>query len=471
MKRRIFVKKKITLIMALCIALCGLAGCSGGNTAESTTTTTAAETTTTTTAATEAETTTTTTAETKEEAPTAGGTVIYDANDIKITAGEFTTCKEYDDEPALALDIVNNTGKELTLYKLPMSMGGWMEDLYCLTVDETGYINMDGTFTIPAENDTNRYYLHVGNFILEKYGLAEIPDIEFGFEIYAGEDAEEPFMTDLVDIVNPAYTVTPEYDESGEVMYDKDGVKIVMQGETYDADYWGPQIKLYASNSTDKTVFIRIPETTLDGTAFDAYGDMIIAPGKRMSEEVAFGFIDNFEKSMTEVEPVSEITMKFDIYEYDQQGDNILLDSSEPITVNYDASTVEKVSVYSDSFGEEVQLSEEELAALKGWWTREGDYRDDENNSVTITFIDWADAMEDMGWYVNGNFHSELYWGGVLGLSDDGLSGTAETMTFNVSGEYNPGDPIEVKLAEDGDDGILLTLGTGEEYHLVPVTY
>ena len=58
---------------------------------------------------------------------------------------------------------------------------------------------------------------------------------------------------------------------------------------------------------------------------------------------------------------------------------------------------------------------------------------------------------------------------GVLGLSDDGLSGTAETMTFNVSGEYNPGDPIEVKLAEDGESGILLTLGTGEEYHLVPV--
>ena len=478
-------KKKITLVMALCIALCGLAGCSGGTpeaktaatAAAATTTTTAsaeAETTTTaaTTAATESETTTaTTTAAEKEDAPAAEGIVIYDANDIKITAGEFTTCKEYDDEPALALDIVNNTGKELTLYKLPMSMGGWMEDLYCLTVDETGYINMDGTFTIPAENDTNRYYLHVGNFILEKYGLAEIPDIEFGFEIYAGEDAEEPFMTDLVDIVNPAYTVTPEYDESGEVMYDKDGVKIVMQGETYDADYWGPQIKLYASNNSDKTVFIRIPETTLDGTAFEAFGDMIIAPGKRLSEEVLFGFIGTWEISITEIEPVSEITMKFDIYEYDQQGDNILLDSSEPITVNYDASTVEKVSAYSDSFGEEVQLSEEELAALKGWWTREGDYRDDENNSVTVQFVDSAFDPEDIGWYVNGNFHSELYWGGVLGLSDDGLSGTAETMTFNVSGEYNPGDPIEVKLAEDGDDGILLTPGTGEEYHLVPVTY
>lgn len=460
-------KKKITLVMALCIALCGLAGCSGnGGSTESTTTT--AETTITTTAATEAETTTTTTATEKEEAPAVEGTVIYDANDIKITAGEFTTCKEYDDEPVLALDIVNNTGKELTLYKLPMSMGGWMEDLYCLTVDETGYINMDGTFTIPAENDTNRYYLHVGNFILEKYGFAEIPDIEFGFEIYAG-DAETPFMTELVDVVNPNYTGgTPEIDESGEVMYDKDGVKIIMQGETYDADYWGPQIKLYASNNSDKTVFIRIPETTLDGTAFDTYGDMIIAPGKRMSEEVAFAFIDDFGRSMTEVEPVSEITMKFDIYEYDQQGDNILLDSSEPITVNYDASTVEKVSVYSDSFGEEVQLSEEELAALKGWWTREGDfYNDETHTSVTITFITW----DENTWYANGVFGSNPHWGGNVQLTDEGLVGTAETVTVSEDRtSYEPGEPIEVKITEDGEDGILLTLGTGEEYHLVPVT-
>ena len=451
--------------MALCIALCGLAGCSGSGNAESTTTT-AAEITTT--AATEVETTTTTTTVTeKEEAPAVEGTVIYDANDIKITAGEFTTCKEYDDEPALALDIVNNTGKELTLYKLPMSMGGWMEDLYCLTVDETGYINMDGTFTIPAENDTNRYYLHVGNFILEKYGLAEIPDIEFGFEIYAGEDAEEPFMTDLVDVVNPGYTGgAPEPDESGEVMYDKDGVKIIMQGETYDADYWGPQIKLYASNNSDKTVFIRIPETTLDGTAFDTYGDMIIAPGKRESEEVAFAFIDDFGRSMTEVEPVSEITMKFDIYEYDQQGDNILLDSSEPITVNYDASTVEKTSVYFDNYEEE-HLSDEELAELKGWWTREGDFTDNDTVRASVGFF----TLGEYTWYLNGNFSDNDYWGGKAELTDEGLSGTMETVTYDAAGNYTEGNPIEVKITEEGENGILLTLGTGEEYHLVPVTY
>lgn len=45
-----------------------------------------------------------------------------------------------------------------------------------------------------------------------------------------------------------------------------------------------------------------------------------------------------------------------------------------------------------------------------------------------------------------------------------------KTVSPSVTGEYIEGDPIDVKVTEDGEDGILLTLGTGEEYHLVPVT-
>lgn len=45
-----------------------------------------------------------------------------------------------------------------------------------------------------------------------------------------------------------------------------------------------------------------------------------------------------------------------------------------------------------------------------------------------------------------------------------------KTVSVSVMGEYIDGEPIDVKITEDGESGILLTLGTGEEYHLVPVT-
>ena len=56
-------------------------------------------------------------------------------------------------------------------------------------------------------------------------------------------------------------------------------------------------------------------------------------------------------------------------------------------------------------------------------------------------------------------------------LTDDGLEGTVDTVTVSEDRtSHESGDPIDIKIIEDGDDGILLTLGTGEEYHLVPVT-
>ena len=99
-------KKKLILLTALCISLC--AGCSGGA----------------------GQTSGTETADPAQTAAAAAGetasgeTVIRDGNDIKITAVGFSESKEYYDEKILAMDIVNNTGKELSIYPQAASMGG-----------------------------------------------------------------------------------------------------------------------------------------------------------------------------------------------------------------------------------------------------------------------------------------------------------------------------------------------------------
>ncbi len=471
-------KRKMKSVLALCAAVCAAAGCSGGNAGAGTSAaTTAAATTTeaaatTTTAAPEEFPVTNTTTGADKNPYAAEGTVIFDANDIKITAAGFSASEVFADEKLLDLDIVNNTGKALEICPRLCSMSGIMLDVSAQTTYSDGMTETGGVFHVPAANDTDRYALCVVGSQLEEYGLTDIPDLEFMLDITVCVSDEEysSLYTDIVRVDNPAYDEAASgLDDSGEVMYDKDGVKIVMQGETYDADYWGPQVKLYAFNGTDKPLFIRIAKTVLDGTEYDAYGDMEIAPGRRLREEVLFGFTgdpaENMDRSMTEVPAVSEIEMSFEIYEYDAGGENKLITASEPCRVTVDPDTVEKTSMSGNNI---VQLSEEEITELKGWWTREGGFRDDDNNSVTITFIDYDSDLNGNGWYVNGNFNEKLYWGGTTKVTGEGLSGTAQTVTKNENEEYIPGDPIEIKVAEDGDSGIVLTLGTGEEYHLIP---
>lgn len=354
-------KKKITSTLALCIALCAAAGCAGNNAA---TTTAAAETASTAaTAASEEAVTTAAEAEATtvvSEAPAAEGTVIYDANDIKITAAGFSASTDYSDEKLLDLNIVNNTGKPLDIYPRLCSMAGWMLDASTLTTSADGMIEMGSSFNVPAGNDTGKYALCVAENRLEEYGLTDIPNLEFMLDITVQVSDEEyrSLYSELVNINNPGYDISaPDEDASGEVMYDKDGVKILMQGEIYDKSFWGPQVKLYAFNGTDKPLFIRIPETLLDGTEYEAYGDMEIAPGRQLRETAAFGFTGDFEenmgRSMTEVPPVSEIEMTFDIYEYDAGGDNRLITTSGPCKVTVAPDSVEIFDPYGDS----VQLS------------------------------------------------------------------------------------------------------------------
>lgn len=116
------------------------------------------------------------------------------------------------------------------------------------------------------------------------------------------------------------------------------------------------------------------------------------------------------------------------------------------------------------------KLSEEELAALKGWWTREGIFYDG-INLANISFRSIDDGYEENTWFANGVFGDNRFWSGNMKLTEDGLEGTVKTgiADENFFSEENIGT-VEVKIAEEGVYSILLTFGTGEEYHLTLLT-
>ncbi|MBP3854464.1 MAG: hypothetical protein IK990_02470 [Ruminiclostridium sp.] len=443
-------KKRITLLMALCIALCAAASCSGG-TSEAQTTTTVAETTTT--AATEAQTTTTTTAETTTAAPAeAEGTVLYEGSGVKITSTGFTTVEEYDGSKVLGLAFENTTGKEITVQAKLLSINGIMVNPYHLTIAQDGYVTMDGDFNIPPANDTDRRFLHLTSDAVVSERIPEVSEVSFFFEIIIGEDWENAIDTDRVTMNDPDSSYVQEYDDAGDVAYDKDGIKIVLQGTDYDESFWGPTVKLCAYNGSDKTISIRPTQSVIDGEEHDAYSTMEIAPGCYYFENMLFD-------GAGEMPPISTVTLSFEIREYDPWEEGTLLDSSESFMAEYEPIHIKT---------EEEKAAE--AAEAKGWWTREGDFSDGENK-LSITFQSTVDNWDENAWYANGVFGTNPCWGGNVQLTDEGLVGTVET---TIVGEdwtsYESGDPIEVKLTEDGESGVLLTLGTGEEYHLVPVT-
>ena len=447
-------KKKITFAIALCMAVCSVAGCSGEK--KETQTTTSAEVTETASESAAPGTEASVSETTEEEAPeeTVAETVVVDSGDVFITARGFRDCEEYDDEPVLDLNISNKTGQPLTIFVHEASINGWMFDPDTLTVDETGYLNIGGALNVPAENDTNKYSLHIGDYVLQQFGLSEINEIEFSLEVVCGEEGDKTLYGERVTVKNPdASGAEQTYDDSGDVAYDKDGLKVVVKGADYEPDFWGPTVRLYAYNSSDKTLRVRIPKSTLNGEEHMAFGDFEITPGKHVLESVMF-------ENAGSLPPLGTVELTFDIYDYDPTGEGTLLDTSEKFTAEF-----EPVEVVRSVEG----ATEEEIAEAKGWWTREGEFTDGNGNSLTLTFLSTSNNLDENVWYANGNFDEKIYWGGNVSVTDAGLEGPMSTVTFSEAGEVNAGENFDVKISEEGDNGILLAYGTEGEYHFTPV--
>lgn len=87
-------------------------------------------------------------------------------------------------------------------------------------------------------------------------------------------------------------------------------------------------------------------------------------------------------------------------------------------------------------------------------WTREGTFTDDADNLLSIYA---SEDEENPGWYVGG-FLGEGIYGGTI--PQDG-----KTLHGNIS--YDEGSEYIVTVAEEGEDGVLLTTPDGE-YHFTP---
>ncbi len=90
-------------------------------------------------------------------------------------------------------------------------------------------------------------------------------------------------------------------------------------------------------------------------------------------------------------------------------------------------------------------------------WTREGYFLDDNENMLTVM---WMEDTDEPGWYVScmlGEDFMEDSWSGILPQEGNSLHGELPT--------YGSKDPITVTVSEEGEKGMMLVVEGGETYH------
>ena len=225
--------------------------------------------------------------------------VLVDQNDVKITA------KEMEDSlfgPKLKILIENNSTKGLTFQVRDTSVNGYMVDTMMSADVAAGKKVNDGITFLTSE--------------LKDCGITTFADMEFKFHIFDSETWDEYLNTDAIKIeTSAAATHVQEYDDSGDVIYDENGIKIVAKGISSKDSIFGPGLILYVENNSDKNFTMQARDTSVNGFMIDTIMSKDVIAGKKAIAGLTF------LSSSLEENGITDITdLEFSLHIFTMEG-------------------------------------------------------------------------------------------------------------------------------------------------------
>lgn len=216
-------------------------------------------------------------------------TMLYDANNIKIKALSLTYSDHYVD---LNLLIENNTGTDLTFYADETTINDFVVSP-TMSVDVPAGQQVEDTLSFMKKYLSN-----------DKIDV--IADIETIFRYYDSNYTVNDETERIRLETSAASTFDYSYDESGTVIHDADGVKIVCQeifttSNTTDGKTRHYPV-IYIKNNRDETCYVEEYEVYVNGVEVDSILGEFVYSGKRMLVWLELFESDLEENSITEIE-------------------------------------------------------------------------------------------------------------------------------------------------------------------------
>lgn len=232
----------------------------------------------------------------KEEV-TVAEQVLYDANNVKITA----TGLSEDDSwygTSLTLLIENNSDQSLTIQARDANVNGYMVDT-----------SMSANVAAGMKANDSLVFQTSG---LEDCGIEQIASMEFSFTMLNSDTFETVFDSDVITVntsIAEGYTQT--YDDSGTVLLDSNGIKIVGKGLSTDDSFWGPGVILYIENNSDQNITVQTRDTSVNGFMVDSTISESVLVGKKAITAVQFYDTDLESNGITDI---TNVNLSFHIF-------------------------------------------------------------------------------------------------------------------------------------------------------------
>ena len=253
------------------------------------------------------------TTQSTEAGVTVDETVLLEQDGIKITAtgmddGLFGT--------ELKLLIENDSSTNLTFQARNASVNDYMVDTM-----------MSEDVAAGKKSNTSLTFSTSG---LKDCGIDTIANMEFSFHIFTTDGWDDFLDSDIISLdTSAAGSYTQNYDDSGEVFYDKDGIKIIGKGLSSNDSFFGPGLIVYIENNSSKNFTVQVRDTSVNGFMIDTSMSEDVIVGKKAITAVTFFSSSLEENGITDITSIETSFHVFDMESWDTIVD------TDPITINF----------------------------------------------------------------------------------------------------------------------------------------
>lgn len=194
--------------------------------------------------------------------------------------------------PVLKLAISNKTDKDVVVQSPYSIVNGYM-------------ITPDINSTIAASKSAD-CSLTLRYFNLAISNITSLKKIEFALRLVDSKSYNPIVTTDLISVETSAnQDEEVACDESGQVAYDDNDIKIILKGVNTDRAYSdGAELMVYMYNGTDKSITVRAEDVIVNGYDMTSAMSSTILPDKRAVDVVTFYKLDMEEHAIEEIDNV-----------------------------------------------------------------------------------------------------------------------------------------------------------------------
>ena len=249
-----------------------------------------------------------------DEEVTIAETVLYEADGIKVTAksladGLFGT--------EVKLLIENDSSKNILITSSSVSANGYMMPTAALYAEVAAGKKANESLTLMSSE-------------LDQCGIETLAEMQFYLQIQDPETWETIKTTDLITLATSATGYTQPVDDSGDVLYNENGYKVVCKGLKQDI-IWDGTVVFYMENNSNKAVSIYAENVSVNGFMQEVGLWSDLRPSTRMIDGMSM--IDLSDMEITNIDEIKTIEFNLRIVDAETWEDIVTTDA---MTLNFE---------------------------------------------------------------------------------------------------------------------------------------